>query len=236
MDQLGARRESQPLNRSEVISVNQSLRQSSCFEGLEVAPGVQYHADHLYYKDPDVEAVKNSKSIPVSWKDISQQKNYFELLKDSGIFNSRFYGGSKEPTDLKASYASQNLQPEQPSQLSQTNNSLKYDFDRLALAKSGYIEAPIAQQNMADRQGIGSVSTGMRFDNSVRRQSDLSKSQLSKIADDIDWRDPKKQPEYFRVLRESGLLNEAFYGVPEKEMDLRLSHISMGHTARSSFK
>mgnify|MGYP000856791777 FL=1 len=42
---------------------------------------------------------------------------------------------------------------------------------------------------------------------------------------EINWRDASKQREYFELIKESGLFNEKFYGLPEKQIDSRLSQI-----------
>jgi len=42
----------------------------------------------------------------------------------------------------------------------------------------------------------------------------------------LTWKDPNKQSEYFRVLRESDLLDYKFYGHPAEVMELKLSRIT----------
>ena len=49
----------------------------------------------------------------------------------------------------------------------------------------------------------------------------------------LSWRDPDKQTEYFQTLKESGLLNNKFYGYPREVLDLKVSKI-MGVPIQSS--
>lgn len=53
-------------------------------------------------------------------------------------------------------------------------------------------------------------------------------SNAAKARNNLDWRDPAQQKAYFAKLKETGLFNERYYGLPPTEFDLRLSQIQQG--------
>ena len=135
---------------------------------------------------------------PQPWKDTTQQRQYFQDIRKAGLLNEKHYGASE-----KAWMQNQRLEKSQ-----------------VILKNSQILET-----------GKKILPSGAEYDPNKCYYRDPEIVKIAEIGRqycNLDWRDPGTQQEYFRALRETGLLNTNFYGTSEEDFEEKLHLIKDG--------
>lgn len=126
----------QPKQKPNELNLKESMKPSQLVNS-QFTPSPNYNPEKLYFNDPEIKKiVEAAKSrVNVDWKDPKKQKDYFIAIKESGVFNEKYYGVSDKEFNLRVSQLTQRS-------VTPTNRRGVAEFKDInhQLTKSGFVD------------------------------------------------------------------------------------------------
>lgn len=128
-------------------------------------PPADYDHSKLYFLDPEIRKLAESsvKYRSLTWKDPLKHAEYFQILRETGLLDTNFYGHPKGVFDLKMSKIGGPLpEPSSTKNLSENLHQLTLYDVKKELAQSHYItriRRTVAQTERTHMEGVSNLNS-----------------------------------------------------------------------------